>query len=374
MEIETLYLPQLLEADRLTELDFFVRRTAFVVCHKAEPLDTLLAVLRYLPAESSVIVVTNCPNDQRAALSQALAAHLVDRPAAYLVHQKDARVAQFFRHCGVSRLLGADGLVRDGKGEGMYIGALLAVLLRTPEWLIYYDADNHAPSALLEYTLAMSRLFMSERTVLLSTHDHSAYSPALPPHCARHIVRVGWASKPIYDGQEFIPQPGSMGRCTRVIAPLCDALLRAQWPGTDQALTTSNAGEQGMTMETVRTLCFSSGYSIETFQLLQLMLTSGGRLQQYMSDSPHFHQKKDEAHIHSMIAASLGCFLALRRRLPPEMLVRLEEVCAAAQVRPVLPIIYPALRSLPLEGHEDLAEQFRLGVAQEAWYACSAFP
>jgi mannosyl-3-phosphoglycerate synthase len=369
MELETLCLPELLRAEHLSELDFFVRRTAFVVCHKAEPLDTLLADLRYLPAESPIIIVTNCPSDQRAMLFQALAAQLVDRPDTYLVHQRDARMAQFFRHCGVLRLLDADGLVRHGKGEGMYIGALLAVLLRTPEWLVYYDADNHAPSALLEYTLAMSRLFMSERAVLLSGHEHSAYSAAHSPHRALHMVRVSWGSKPVYDGEEFVPQPGSMGRCTRVIAPLCDALLRAQWPGTEQALTTPNAGEQGMTMQTARTLRFSSGYSIETFQLLQLMFTAGGRLQQYMSTSPHFHQKKDQAHIDGMIAASLGCFQALRRQLSPEMLERVEEVSAALEVPPVLPIIYPALRSLPLEGHEDLAEQFRLGFGHEEWCA-----
>jgi mannosyl-3-phosphoglycerate synthase len=296
-----------------------------------------------------------------------LTAHLVHRPVTYLVHQKDARLAQYFRGCGVPRLLDSDGLVRDGKGEGMYIGALLAAWLRAPEWLVYYDADNHAPSALLEYTLAMARLFLSTRAVGPSTLDHAA-SPM--PLRALHNVRVCWASKPSYDGQTFVPQPGLPGRCTRVIAPLCDRLLQARWPGTDQPLTTSNAGEQGMTMDTARTLCYSSGYSIETFQLLQLILTTGGRgprarLQQYLSASPHFHQKKDEAHIHSMIASSLGCFLALRRRLPPDMLAHLEEVCEAAQVRPVLPIIYPPLRSLPLEGYEGMAEQFRLGVEQE---------
>src|SRR5260221_13554884 len=42
----------------------------------------------------------------------------------------------------------------------MYIGALCAYQLGYPRWVIFYDADNFVPSALLEYTLAMSRLFL----------------------------------------------------------------------------------------------------------------------------------------------------------------------------------------------------------------------
>jgi mannosyl-3-phosphoglycerate synthase len=359
MHIESVCMPHLIEADHLDDLNYFVRHTAFLVCHKSEPLETLVAVLRYLPAESPVVVVTNCPEPQQAPLFEALPAHLGRRPATYLVHQKDPRLAQFFRHCGVSRILGSDGLIRDGKGEGMYIGALVAVLLRTPGWVVYYDADNHAPSALLEYTLAMARLFMAERRAWLSAQNPPTF-PAL------HNVRVCWASKPTYDGQVFAPQPGVVGRCTRVIAPLCDTLLRARWPGTDQTLMTPNAGEQGMTVDTVRRLRYSSGYSIETFQLLQLLFSAGRgaprpHLQQYLSASPHFHQKKDEAHVRGMIAASLGCFLSFQRRLPPDLLKRLGEVCDAAAIDPVLPIVYPALCSLPLAGHEGLAEQFRLG-------------
>jgi mannosyl-3-phosphoglycerate synthase len=384
MEIETLCVPHLLEAERLAELDYFVRHTAFVVCHKAEPLDTLLAVLRYIPAESPLIVVTNCAGCERAPLFEALAGELGRRPAAYLAHQKDVRLAQFFRHAGVARLLGADGLVVDGKGEGMYLGALLAALARSAEWLVYYDADNHAPSALLEYTLAMARLFMAGRTVPLGAAEHpggragpvgarehpgAAAAPAAP--AALHNVRVCWASKPDYDGREFAPQPGVAGRCTRVVAPLCDRLARARWPATERAVLAPNAGEQGMTLGTALALRFSSGYSVETFQLLELLFAGergGGpraRLQQYTSGSPHFHQKKDDEHIRGMIAASLGSFLHFRRRLPAGLLERLGEVAAACGIAPVRPVVYPPLGRLPLAGHEGLAEQFRLGVSEE---------
>ncbi|HEX6123642.1 MAG TPA: mannosyl-3-phosphoglycerate synthase, partial [Ktedonobacterales bacterium] len=270
MDIQTICLPQIIEAAHLGSLDYFMRRTAFVISHKAESLDTLMTVLRYLPAESPVIIVSNCLPRERAYLRGELDSYLAGRPAAYLAHQKDERIAHFFRECGVSSILGADGAVVDGKGEGMYIGALLAALLRRPEWLVYFDADNHAPSALLEYTLAMGRLFMAARAA--GTEEapgaHGAPGRLTPP--TLHNVRVCWASKPTYDGGDYTPQARVIGRCTQVVAPFCDELLRARQPWNDQPLLTPNAGEQGMTMRTAKTLRFSSGFSVETFQLLDL--------------------------------------------------------------------------------------------------------
>jgi mannosyl-3-phosphoglycerate synthase len=374
MDIETVRLSQIIEAAHLGDLDSFVRQTAFVISHKAESLDTLLTVLRYLPAESPLIIVTNCPQRERAYLRAELESSLAERPAAYLVHQKDERIAHFFRESGVSHILGADGAVVDGKGEGMYIGALLGALLRQPEWLIYYDADNYAPSALLEYTLAMGRLFMEERAA--TTEDismrHGHRGRAAPPRL--HNVRVCWASKPSCDGEVYTPQSRVMGRCTQVVSPFCDELFRARQPYTEQSLITPNAGEQGMTMRTAMELRFSSGFSVETFQLLDLFFQRARHddagqavlLQQYLAASPHFHQKKDAGHIGGMIAESLGSFLHFKRALPPGMVARIGEVLSQLGVSAIRPAVYPALRELPLAGHESLAEQFRLGTSAEA--------
>ena len=59
MEIETIHLSSIMDATRFDDLDYFVRHTAFVICHKSEPIETLLTILRYIPAESPRIVVTN---------------------------------------------------------------------------------------------------------------------------------------------------------------------------------------------------------------------------------------------------------------------------------------------------------------------------
>jgi mannosyl-3-phosphoglycerate synthase len=369
MDIETLHLASIMDADRFGDVDYFVRHTAFIICHKSEPVDTLLTILRYIPADSPRIVVTNCPPKALPQLRYELGKRLTSRGATYLIHQKDERIAHFFQSCGVTNILDASGVVANGKGEGMYIGAILAELLGIAEWIVYFDADNYAPSALLEYILAMGQLFTS------SSGPRPAYLGALErtERASLHGVRICWASKPHYDGATFTPQPRVLGRCTEVIAPLCDELLRTWNPENMEQLLTPNAGEQGMTMATARALRFSSGFSIETFQLLELAFTSvrnpgGGaraRLQQYLSGSPHLHEKKDDAHIRGMIAESLGSFLAFRRHLPPRLLARIVDLASDLDIPLARPTTYPAIGRLPLASHGDFPAQFQLDVREE---------
>lgn len=364
MEIETLRLPSIMDADRFGDVDYFVRHTAFVICHKSEPVETLLTILRYIPADSARIVVTNCPPRMLPQLSYELGEGLPSRGATYLIHQKDERIAHLFQECGVSHILDASGAVRNGKGEGMYIGAIFAALLGFAEWIVYFDADNYAPSALLEYILAMGQLFTSSASAYPSYQGYRDYTAGAP----LHNVRVCWASKPHYDGVTFTPQPQVLGRCTQVIAPIGDELLRAWLPENNQRLLSPNAGEQGMTMAAATALRFSSGYSIETFQLLELALIgaqSGGatarvRLQQYLSGSPHLHEKKDDAHIKGMIAESLGSFLAFRRHVPPYLLSSITELARELDIPLKRPATYPAINRLPLAHYGDFPAQFRL--------------
>ncbi len=361
MDIETLRLPSIMDTDRFGDVDYFARHTAFVICHKSEPAHTLLTILRYIPADSPRIIVTNCSPRALPQLRYELSMGLTSRGATYLIHQKDERIAHFFQECGVPHILDASGTVADGKGEGMYIGTILAALLGIAKWIAYFDADNYAPSALLEYILAMGQLFTSSAGVYSSYRGYREYPEGAP----LHNIRVCWASKPHYDGVTFTPQPHAHGRCTQVIAPLCDDLLRAWMPDLTQQLLTPNAGEQGMTMAAAMALRFSSGFSIETFQLLELAFisasaTSRVRLQQYLSGSPHLHEKKDEAHIRGMIAESLGSFLAFRRHLPPYLLSRIMELASELDIHPARPTTYPAISRLPLARHGDFPTQFRL--------------
>src|SRR5438874_12154391 len=207
MHFDTVRFSHILEKDKLHSVPYFLAHTAFVVSHKTESIETLLGVLWYLPVGSPVIVVTNCPEEHLEDIGTGIRENLTSHRKVYLVHQKDERVAQLLRSQGVEHILGHDGRVLDGKGEGMYIGTLFAALLGYPQWIIFYDADNIVPCALLEYTLAMSRLFLAAPSNYV--WGESVDSVLL------HNVRICWSSKPSLTSGKV--EGNLLGRCTRVI-------------------------------------------------------------------------------------------------------------------------------------------------------------
>jgi hypothetical protein len=369
VDINAIHLSHILEASDLDNLNYFLSHTAFVISHKSERIETLLGVIWYLPVNSPILVVTNCPESSREDLTRELRVHLVHHKEIYLIHQKDDGIAQFFEQCGVYQILGTDGKVVDGKGEGMYIGALCAYQLGYPRWIIYYDADNFVPSALLEYTLAMSRLFMP--AVLQEPYREYgtwvAHGRAeREPSPDLHNVRICWSSKPEL-GSENLDTKLS-GRCTRVVSPLFSSLLKAWFGMRNYAISSSNAGEQGMSIKTAIALRFSSGFSIETFQLLDLLFNAFKRkgqpgsvvLQEYQARSPHFHEKKGDEHIKRMIAQSLGGFFLFERYLPRSVKRELKQVYHDLDLELMYPAVYPPLQDLPLARESDFVDQYKL--------------
>jgi len=357
MQIDTARFSPLLAEERLRDLPYFLSRTAFVVSHKSESIQTLLQVLWYLPIESPIIVVTNCPEQDRQEIETSIRALFTAHRNVYVIHQKDEGVAQFFKFHDAEHILGEDEKVRGGKGEGMYIGTLCALLLRYPQWIVFYDADNLVPCTLLEYTLAIGRLFLS------SPASHASLDSDTPP---LHDIRICWASKPAMKNGAL--ENTLLGRCTRVISPIFTTLLTEWFGPSHGTITSSTAGEQAMTIQTAATLRFSSGFSVGTLQLLDLcykaLASRGSRskvlLQQYHSRSPHFQMKKEEEHIGHMIAVSLGSFLVFQDDLPPRVEDHLLRVRDELGLDLACPRVYPPLQSLDLEGDEGFVQHYRV--------------
>jgi len=369
VDIRTVHFSHLLETSDLDNLNYFLSHTAFVISHKSESIETLLGVLWYLPVNSPIIIVTNSPERNKEDIARDLRAHLVHHKKMYLVHQKDETIARLFKECGIYSILGSDGRVVDGKGEGMYIGTLCAYQLGYPQWIIFYDADNFVPSALLEYTLAMSRLFMSATSKVRS----SIYNIQIVDGRAEreassclHNVRICWSSKPEL-GSETLDAKRP-GRCTRIVSPLFSDLLKAWFGIRNHAISSSNSGEQGMTIKTALALRFSSGFSIETFQLLDLLFNATKRkdqvrsvvIQEYLSQSPHFHEKKGDEHIKKMIAESLGSFFLFERILPGGVKRQLRMVYNDLGLELVYPVVYPPLQDLSIASNSAFADQYKL--------------
>jgi len=369
VNIHTVQFAHILDTSDLDNLRPFLSQTAFVISHKSESVEALLRVLWYIPTDSSIIIVTNCPEGEYPHFARELQTQLRYHKNTYFVHQKDEHIAHLFNMYNVNSILGADGKVVDGKGEGMYIGALCAHQLNYPRWLIFYDADNFVPSALLEYTMAMSRLFVSPPS---TTHCRECQTPIVntqvnaPTTFDLHNVRICWASKPELGTGDW--KPGITGRTTQVVSPLLNSLREDLFGPDKHTISSSNAGEQGMTINTAISLRFSSGFSVETFQLLDLLFKANqyqrtnhkAMLYQYISQSPHFHEKKGDNHIKQMIEESLGGFFYFADELPDKTKQHLERIYQELDLELVCPVVYPALQTLGLQKNDLPMKKYAL--------------
>jgi mannosyl-3-phosphoglycerate synthase len=331
LNLQTIRLNSIWNSVDLSTVQRRLREIAFVVCHKDEPAKALWQALWHLPADSHIIVVTNCPEVEFTSLKDQVRLHLPQHCNLLFVHQKDSGIAAFLKAENVPQILDENRKVRNGKGEGMYIGALVSAALQHPRYITFYDADNHTPSTLLSYTLALARLFSAHRKIAL------------------HNVRICWLNKPDINGDENVLQE-RLGRCTRVVSPLFDVLVNEWFGNGHRPVISSNAGEQAMTMTAAKSIRFSSGYSVETFHLMEMMFAAycgkDARVDQYVSQSPFFHTKKDTDHIHRMIASSMGAFLPFKDHLPYRLLDRIEMIETEIGMVARMPTIYPAIDTL----------------------------
>ena len=126
-----------------------------------------------------------------------------------------------------------------------------------------------------------------------------------------------------------------------------------------------------MTIKTALSLRFSSGFSVETLQLIDLFfqaykrkeVVGGFLLQQYLSKSPHFHDKKGDKHIKKMIEESLGSFFHFEEWLPDNVKRKLSLVYDELCLDFVIPKLYPSLQDLQIERIERFMDQYSLSAA-----------
>ena len=87
-----------------------------------------------------------------------------------------------------------------------------------------------------------------------------------------------------------------------------------------EVMRTGNSGEHCMSIKLAELLSFSSGYSIESFEIVKILEEFGGiiptqyqeamdkgvEVMQVETRNPHFHEDKGEEHLKEMVMASLG--------------------------------------------------------------------
>lgn len=334
------------------------RQMAVVVPCMDERFKVIDGVFSGIPHDCLIILVSNSSRDpidryemECETLSRFCKA--AQRPAV-AIHQKDPGLAAAFTAVGMSEILDEEGLVRDGKGEGMIIGMLLAELTDR-SYVGFVDADNYVPGAVHEYVKAYSAGF------------HLAGTPY-------SMVRISWRSKPkIVDDRLFFNR---WGRTSQVTNRFLNLLISDYSGFGTEVIATGNAGEHAISLELAMRMRFGSGFSVEPYEYLNLfeqfggvidsrrpeVVKSGVEVFQIETRNPHFHQNKGGDHVQEMRLQALNALYhspistdAVREEILSFLIEhgQLEE-----GEEPPVELIYPPLGSLDLQVFgEVLAEE-----------------
>jgi len=274
---------------------------AVIIPIKNEKLNLLDGVLKAIPDNCPVIIVSNSTRRKydQFRIEEDLITHfhnLTEHPIC-LIHQKDPGLALAFKETGYTHILDERGLVRNGKGEGMIVGILLAKYLGK-RYLGFIDADNYIPGAVSEYIKDFAAGFcMSE----------SPYT----------MVRLHWRYKPkIIKNRLYFRK---WGRVSEITNRYLNYLLAHLTGFETDIIRTGNAGEHAMTVELADIMKYSTGYSVEPYQLVYLLEEFGKGESEHLENvevgvemfqietlNPHLHEEKGKKHIKKMLLESLS--------------------------------------------------------------------
>lgn len=285
--------------EQISEIE---RKMAIVIPIKGERLRLLEGVLAGIPHDCLVIIVSNSPRQpvdryklEKDALQQFN--KFVGRDA-IIMHQRDPAISEALKEVGYSSMVGSDGIVRNGKAEGMILGMLLAKMAGK-EYVGFIDADNYVPGAVNEYVkIFASGIAMSQTPYMM--------------------VRVSWIYKPKMSetGLYF----SKWGRVSEMTNQHLNSLISYYTGFETEVMRTGNSGEHCMSLKLAELLTFSSGYSIEPYEIINVLEEFGGILPTVHQDAmdkgvevmqvetrnPHFHEDKGDDHLKEMVVASLG--------------------------------------------------------------------
>jgi mannosyl-3-phosphoglycerate synthase len=285
--------------DQISDIE---RRMAIVIPIKGERLRLLEGVLAGVPHDCLVIIVSNSPRQpvdryklEKDALQQFN--RFVGRDA-IIMHQRDPIISEALKDVGYTSMLDSDGIVRNGKAEGMVLGMLLAKMAGK-EYVGFIDADNYVPGAVNEYV----KIFASG--IAMSQTPYT-------------MIRVSWIYKPKMSetGLYF----SKWGRVSELTNQHLNSLISYYTGFETEVMRTGNSGEHCMSLKLAELLTFSSGYSIEPHEIINILEEFGGiiptvhqdamdkgvEVMQVETRNPHFHEDKGDDHLKEMVVASLG--------------------------------------------------------------------
>ena len=278
------------------------QRMAIVLSIKNEDLKAFEGVLMGVPHSCLIIVISNSRTGEIDAFrsEQDILSRFCSttKRQALIVHQKDPVLAQALKRVDYTALLDEEGLVRNGKSEGMIIGILLAKL-HGKDYIGFIDTDNYIPGAVWEYVKHFAIGFNLAK---------SSYA----------MVRILWRYKPKFFGELYFKK---WGRVSEITNKFINHFISTQGKFESEIIKTANAGEHAMSLELAEKLTYASGYGIETQELISVFEQFGGILPvakntvaekgveifQTETINPHLHEERGEEHLmQEMLLPSLS--------------------------------------------------------------------
>jgi len=279
------------------------RKMAIVIPIKGERLKLLEGVLSGIPHDCLTIIVSNSPRQpvdryklEKDSLEQF---NRFVGKSSLILHQKDPGLSDALREIGYVSIFDSDGMVRNGKAEGMMIGMLLAKMAGK-EYVGFIDADNYVPGAVNEYV----KIFASG--IAMSNTPYT-------------MVRVSWIYKPKVSesGLYF----SKWGRVSEITNQYLNSMVSYYTGFETEVMRTGNSGEHCISMKLAELLTYSSGFSVEPYEIVNVLEEFGGiiptenqeamdkgiEIMQVETRNPHFHEEKGDVHLKEMFNGSLGC-------------------------------------------------------------------
>lgn len=280
-----------------------LEETAIIVPMKNERLQLVDGVLKAIPHKCPIIIVSGSKKEGPNLFKQEvdLVKHFYNltHSKIVMIHQKDIGLTKAFKEVGYTDILDGNGGIRSGKGEGMLIGILLAKSIGA-KYVGFVDADNYIPGAVNEYVKDYAAGF------LMSESDYT-------------MVRLSWRHKPKISRKGLYFR--KWGRVSEITNRYLNMLLGEGTNFETSIIVTGNAGEHAMTIKLAEILPFSTGYSIEPFELVYLferfgrwekveeyqdVYEQGIKVFQIETLNPHLHEEKGQKHVKDMILMSLA--------------------------------------------------------------------
>lgn len=284
------------------EIKDVLRRTAIIVPVKDERTHLLEGVLRAIPFDCSIIVVSNSkretPDVYRMEKDMVAKLHDLTQQEVLVIHQKDPDLGFAFYEAGYNTLLDRNTVIRDGKAEGMITGMLLAKSLGK-DFIGFADADNYIPGSVREYVLDYAAGFCMSK---------SPYS----------MVRLHWRYKPKVVEERLYFQ--KWGRVSEITNKYLNLLISTRTGFETNILITGNAGEHALTTELADILSYARGYAIEPYHFIGLFdefglgveditnvdaANTGIEIFQIETLNPHIHEERGDEHVNKMLLNAL---------------------------------------------------------------------